>query len=72
MMSSVNLLMSDMSFTKRIEYILEENLLEKSVKRPFCCTVSILLYNLFGPGIHFIENLKLMLIENQIMIWFHN
>ena len=26
----------------RIEYILEENLLEKSVKRPFCCTVSIL------------------------------
>ena len=28
--------------TKRIEYILEWNLLEKSVKRPFCCTVSIL------------------------------
>ena len=28
--------------TKRIEYILEGNLLEKSVKRPFCCTVSIL------------------------------
>ena len=27
---------------KRIEYILEGNLLEKSVKRPFCCTVSIL------------------------------
>ena len=27
---------------KRIEYILEWNLLEKSVKRPFCCTVSIL------------------------------
>ena len=24
---------------KRIEYILEGNLLEKSVKRPFCCTV---------------------------------
>jgi len=28
--------------SKRIEYILEWNLLEKSVKRPFCCTVSIL------------------------------
>ena len=28
--------------SKRIEYILEGNLLEKSVKRPFCCTVSIL------------------------------
>jgi len=28
--------------TKRIEYILEWNLLEKCVKRPFCCTVSIL------------------------------
>ena len=27
-------------WTKRIEYILEGNLLEKSVKRPFCCTVS--------------------------------
>ena len=26
---------------KRIEYILEGNLLEKSVKRPFCSTVSI-------------------------------
>ena len=40
---------------KRIEYILEGNLLEKSVKRPFCCTVSILhifmLYNRLGPGI---------------------
>ena len=24
-----------------IEYILELNLVEKSVKRPFCCTVSI-------------------------------
>ena len=28
--------------SKRIEYILEGNLLEKSVKRPFCCTISIL------------------------------
>ena len=46
----------------------------KSVKRPFCSTVSILqvvhifmLYNLLGPGISFIENLKLLLKENQIM-----
>ena len=30
------------SHTRRIEYILEGNLLEKSVKRPFCWTVSIL------------------------------
>jgi len=29
-------------YPKRIEYILEGNLLEKSVKRPFSCTVSIL------------------------------
>ena len=29
-------------YTKRIEYILEWNLLEKSEKRPFYCTVSIL------------------------------
>ena len=27
---------------KRIEYKLEWNSIEKSVKRPFCCTVSIL------------------------------
>ena len=42
---------------KRIEYILEWNLLEKSVKRPFYCTVSILhifvLYNHLGPGTSF-------------------
>ena len=31
-----------LSFLKRIEYVLEWKLLEKSVKRPFCCTVSIL------------------------------
>ena len=37
---------------KRIEYILEWNLLEKSVKRPFCCTVSILqvYFTFWGPG----------------------
>ena len=29
-------------YPKRIEYILEGSILEKSVKRPFCCTVSIL------------------------------
>ena len=54
--------------TQRIEYILEGNLLEKSVKRPFCCTVSILqvvlhifmLYNLLGPGISFYRKSKII------------
>ena len=63
------------SKTKRIEYILEGNLLEKSVKRPFCCTVSILhvyftcLYYIafWALEYHYIENLKLILKENQIM-----
>ena len=74
MMSSVNLLMSDMSFTKRIEYILEENLLKKSVKRPFCCTVSILLYNLLGPGILFYRKSKINVKRkpNYEIGWFHN
>ena len=62
-------------FCKVIEYILEGNLLEKSVKRPFCCTVSILqVYFTYLCHItcwaleyHFIENLKLLLKENQIM-----
>ena len=62
-------------YTKRIEYILERNLLEKSVKRPFCCTVSILqvyftylCYRTFWAlEYHFIENLKLLVKENQIM-----
>ena len=61
--------------TTRIEYILEGNLLEKSVKRPFCCTVSILqVYFTYLCYItfralehHFLENLKLILTENQIM-----
>ena len=61
--------------SKRIEYILEGNLLEKSLKRPFCCTVSImqvyftyLCYITFWAlEYHFIENLKLILKENQIM-----
>ena len=60
---------------KRIEFILELNLLEKSVKRPFCCTDSILqvyfaylLYITFWAlEYHFKENLKLILKENQIM-----
>ena len=60
---------------KRIEYILEGNLLEKSVKRPFCCIVSILqvyftylcYITLWALEHHFIENLKLLLKENQIM-----
>jgi len=60
---------------KRIENILEGNLLEKSVKRPFCCTVSILQvyftylrYIIFWAlEYHFIENLKLLLKETQIM-----
>ena len=62
-------------WAKRIEYILEGNLLEKSVKRPFCCTVSIIqvyfTYFCYIPfwalKYHFIENLKLMLKENQII-----
>ena len=55
--------------SKRIEYILEWNSLEKSVKRPFCCTVSILQvyftylrYKIFWAlEHHFIENLELIL-----------
>ena len=59
--------------SKRIEYILERNSLEKSVKRPFCCTVTILqvyftnMYYITFWNIIFIENLKLILKENQIM-----
>jgi len=61
--------------SKSIEYILEWNLLEKSVKRPFCCNVSILqvyftyLCNItfWALEYHFIENLKLLLKVNQIM-----
>ena len=58
---------------KRIEYILEWNLLEISVKGPFCCTVSILqvyftylYYITFWALEHdLIENLRLIL--KQIM-----
>ena len=53
----------------------EEFTRKKSVKRPFCCTVSILqVYFTYLCYItcraleyHFIENLKLLLKENQIM-----
>ena len=63
------------SETKSIECILEWITLEKSVKRPFCCAVSILQvyftylrYITFWALEHyFIENLKLILKENQIM-----
>ena len=49
--------------------------MEKSVKRPFCCTVSILQVYLtylryktfWALEHHFIENQKLILKENQIM-----
>ena len=62
-------------YPKRIEYILEGKLQEKSVKQPFCSTVSILqvyftyLCYIFFWALeyHFMENLKLMLKENQIM-----
>ena len=54
---------------------IERNLLEKSVKRPFCCTVFILqvyftylcYITCWALAYHFIENLKLLLKENQIM-----
>ena len=63
---------------KRIEYILEWNLLEKKCKTAFFCTFfilqvyfTILCYiNFWALKHHFIENLKLILKENQIMI--HN
>jgi len=66
---------------KRIEYILEWNLVEKSVKRPFCCNVSILqvihifmLYNLLGPGISFHRKSKIIVKRkpNYEIGWFHN
>ena len=69
---------------KRIEYILEWNLLEKSVKRPFCCTVSILqpagvlhifmLYNLLGPGTSFYRKSKIDIKRkpNYEIGWSHN
>ena len=56
-------------------YIRGEFTRKKSVKRPFCCTISILqvyftylCYITFWTlEYHFMENLKLILKENQIM-----
>jgi len=69
-------------WTKIIEYILEGNLLEKSVKRPFCCTVSILqvyftylrYINFSGPGISFYRKSKINVKRkpNYEISWFHN
>ena len=65
-----------MSMPKRIEYILEWNLLEKSVKRPFCCTVSILhifiQYNLLVPGTSFYRKSKINIKRkpNYEISWF--
>ena len=68
--------------SKRIEYILEGNLLEKSLKRPFCCTVSIMqvilhifmLYNILGPGISFYRKSKINIKRkpNYEIGWFHD
>ena len=65
----------------RIEYI-ERNLLEKSVKRPFCCTVFhtagvlhiFMLYNLLGTGISFYRKSKIIVKRkpNYEIGWFHN
>ena len=61
---------------KRIEYILEWNLIEKSVKRPFCCTVSILqvYFTYLGPGISYYRKSKINLKRkaNYEIGWFHN
>jgi len=54
-----------MFYPKRIEYILEWNLLEKSAKRTFYCfhTAAVLhiflLYNLLGPGTSFYRKSKI-------------
>ena len=76
-MRTRQLVSSSQFYDKSIENRIyrERNLLEKSVKRPFCCTVSILqVYFTYLRNItfwaleyNFIENLKLLLNENQIM-----
>jgi len=64
-----------------MEYILEGNLLEKSVKRPFVvlfpycrCTSLIYAYNLLGPGISFYRKSKIIVKRKPIyeIGWFHN
>ena len=66
-------------YTKRIEYILEGNLLEKSVKRPFRFhTAGVLnifmLYNLLGREISFYRKSKINIKRkpNYEIGWFHN
>ena len=60
-------------YSKRIEYILEWNLQEKSVKKPICCTISILQVYL-GPGTSFYKKSKINIIRkpNYETGWFHN
>ena len=63
------------SLNKENRIYIEGNLLEKSVNRPFCCTVSILqvyftylcYITFWALEYYFIENLKLILKKNQIM-----
>jgi len=57
---------------KRIEYILEWNLLEKSVKQPFCCTVSILQVY-FKYLCYFIKSkINIKRKPNYEIGWFHH
>ena len=70
------------SWAKRIEYILEWNLLEKSVKWPFflyCFNTAgvlykFMLYNLLGPGISFYRKSKINVKRKPKyeIGWFHN
>ena len=66
------------NYLTKIEYILEWNSLGKSVKRPFCRTVSILqvyfTYNLLGPWISFYRKSKMIVKRkpNYEKGWFHN
>ena len=57
-------------FPKRIEYILEWNLLEKSVKRPFCCTVSIL--QVYFTSFYRKSKINIKRKPNYEIGWFHN
>ena len=63
---------------KRIDYILDRNLLEKIMKCPFCCTAGVLhifaLYNLLGSGISFYRKSKINIKRkpNYEIDWFHN
>ena len=67
-----------MAAAKENRIYIRVDLLDKSVKRPFCCTVSILhifmLYNLLGPGISFYRKSKINVKRkpNYEIGWFHN